>query len=220
MAKIRPGEAFRVTDPLTSEEAREWDECEKEMRAAAEACDARRSRNIPPFTEEQLKQTEQMIMEIVAKRTRPDKFTGDLSHSAPPIYVDGDDPLNRRSPDDYCAQMAAAAPSDALVIAPLGAVMEHDSYALICMTAITTPLRRVLNTFDSRLRCARLSNTEYTGIGDIVDSIGFMSYVHEGPDGLHLFAVYGRFAATCKLTRIESRQTLVITGYCFTEAPH
>ena len=218
MAKIAPGEAFRITHPLTDDEVKEWEAAEQQYVNDLLSTTRRRDEERPAFTEEQLDEAEKLLKRIHERHTRPAQFKDDQSASAPPVYADGDDPLDRRDPGEYSSQMAAVAPVERLVMAPLAAVLGRDPYALLCRTELTAPMQRVLDTFNARLRCARLSKTEYATPCEITQELGFLDHVGQADNSLHLFAVYGRYAATCQLVNTGVRNSWLISAYCFTVA--
>ena len=196
-----------------------WRECEEDYVRQAKSASHRRDHGIDPYTEDQLGHTVTLLDRLRTSTTQPDRCRGDLSGSAPPIVVDGDQPggddSDRRTDDEYRAQIAAARPrcSD---IPPLSAeqVAQHASNPMgtLCLTGMPPAVLNALSSTNARLRLLRLSETEHATRREFQDASGLMLYVASAPGGLHLFGVYGDYGVMCRIRE----PGWVLEAYAFT----
>lgn len=210
---ISPGEAFRLTEDLSKEDKDKWAESERLHDQQLLARALRRDAGQTALTEQQVDDSLAELAEIRRQRTRPADFSGDLSASAPPVVIDGDDADERRDADEYANRLYSITPHEKLVPATLAQVLANNPFGPVCLTGCAHDAHAALMLISQRLRSAQLSCTAYADPGELCKRVGLLAHV-SSTDTLHVFAVHSRYAVTCRLG--PGQGGLVVNAYCFT----
>ncbi len=204
---------------MKPDEMDDWRQSESDFTTHMRAAVNRRINGHTAINETQVTETMRMMDALRDKKRWTGVHISDLSGTIVPIIADGEETgssdADRRTPAEYCSQMAAARPNDTgIPMATDAQLSDHDPWNALCVTTMPSTASTVVAQIHRQLRALKLSVTEHTNLQAFADASGVVQLIRQ-EDDCFLFGLYADYGVTCRM----HTDTFVLTHYCFTVAP-